>query len=441
MYVNGQEITNVAVIGLGLTGRSCVRFLLSQGVNVALYDTREHLDLSEISGIAPQSPVCLGKLCADKLSQHQLLLVSPGIAIEQPAIAQAKEAGALIWGDVELFAHFVKIPVIGITGSNGKTTVTTLVTQMANQAGVKALAIGNIGVPVLDGLADDSIELFVLELSSFQLETTHQLNLCAATVLNVSDDHMDRYRDLSDYADAKRRIYTNSLLNVVNRQDQLTYTEQGTCLSFGSDKPSRSTDYGLFNNALYLGENQLIQCDELAMIGQHNQLNALAALALGTQAGLSLDAMLQTLREFSGLEHRCSRVVTHDGICWLNDSKATNVGATLAALDGLADTAGELILIAGGDAKGGDLTPLKKPFEQKLAHLIVIGRDKQLFCDIYPKAHCLDTLEQAVVLAASYAKPGDTVLLSPSCASIDMFANYMARGQAFIDAVEGLDVE
>lgn len=441
MHLNGQEITNVAVIGLGLTGRSCVRFLQNQGVSISLYDTRESLNASQLADIPSGMPVALGPLSAEKLGQHQLLLVSPGIAIEQPAITKAKEAGAWVWGDVELFAHFVKVPVIGITGSNGKTTVTTVLTEMANNAGIKALAIGNIGVPVLDGLSAQSIELFVLELSSFQLETTHQLNLLAATVLNISDDHMDRYADLASYADAKRRIYTHSQLNIINRQDQLTHTTIQPCLSFGADAPSyEGKDFGLFDDALYQGSERLIDVAELAMIGQHNHLNALAALALGSKAGLPMDAMLETLRQFSGLEHRCSRVKTNDGICWLNDSKATNVGATLAALDGLPDTDGQLILIAGGDAKGGDLTPLIKPLEQKVSQLIVIGRDKELFRDIYPQTHCLDTLEQAVELAASYATPGDTVLLSPCCASIDMFSNYMARGQAFIDAVEELNV-
>jgi len=439
MLLNGLQITNVAVIGLGLTGRSCVRFLLSQDVAITLYDTRADFDKSLLQSLAPQLSIALGPLQSASLCQHQLLLVSPGVAIEQPAIAAAKRSGVLIWGDVELFSHFVDVPVIGITGSNGKTTVTTLVTQMANEAGTKAVAIGNIGLPVLDGLMDKSIELFVLELSSFQLETTHQLKLISATVLNISDDHMDRYNGLAHYADAKRRIYAHSDCDIINRQDPLTASDSDLVISFGTDKPNTDTQYGLFEGGLYCGQQHLIKASDMAMIGQHNQLNALVAIALGRQAGLPLAAMLQTLGHFSGLEHRCSRVMTNDGICWLNDSKATNVGATLAALAGLSG-AGQLIVIAGGDAKGGDLTPLATPFSEKVAQLIVIGQDKQLFCDIYPAAQCQDSLEQAVTLAGSYAKPGDTVLLSPSCASIDMFSNYIARGQAFIDAVEGLNV-
>jgi len=439
MLLNGQKITNVAVIGLGLTGRSCVRFLLSQDVAITLYDTRDDFDKSLLQSLAPQLAIALGPLQSASLCQHQLLLISPGVAIEQPAIAAAKRAGVLIWGDVELFSHFVDVPVIGITGSNGKTTVTTLVTQMANEAGTKAVAIGNIGLPALDGLMDKSIELFVLELSSFQLETTHQLKLLSATVLNISDDHMDRYDGLAHYAGAKRRIYAQSDCDIINRQDPLTASDNALVISFGTDKPTTDNQYGLFEGGLYCGQQHLINACDMAMIGQHNQLNALVAIALGRQAGLPLTAMLQTLGHFSGLEHRCSRVMTNDGICWLNDSKATNVGATLAALAGLSG-AGQLIVIAGGDAKGGDLTPLAAPFADKVAHLIVIGQDKQLFCDIYPAAQCQDSLEQAVMLAASYANPGDTVLLSPSCASIDMFSNYIARGQAFIDAVEGLNV-
>jgi len=439
MILNGQEINNVAVIGLGLTGRSCARFLKQQGISAHLYDTREQLDLSQLPA---HDSVKLGPLDGDVLSQHQLLLVSPGITIKQGAIKQASDNGVLIWGDVELFAHFVKVPVIGITGANGKTTVTSLLCDMANNAGVKTLAIGNIGLPVLDGLQDKSIELFVVELSSFQLETTHRLKLCAATVLNISDDHMDRYVDINDYARAKQRIFTSAQLALFNRQDPLTQPPRAAKqLSFGIDNPQYAQDYGLFEGALYRGDERLIASDELAMIGQHNQLNALAALALGSAVGLALAPMLATLRTFAGLAHRCARVPTDDGIVWLNDSKATNVGATLAALNGLKDSPGKLIVIAGGDAKGGDLTPLAEPFSSYVSELIVIGRDKQLFCDIFATAQCQDTLEQAVRLAASYAESGDTVLLSPSCASLDMFSNYMARGDAFIAAVEGLYVE
>ncbi len=443
MRINSQDITRIAVIGLGLTGRSCVRFLQQQGVTADLFDTREKLDVTALGKQlnVDAGRITLGALANSDFSQFQMLLVSPGIAISEPVLLAAAANGVLIWGDVELFSHFVKVPVLAITGSNGKTTVTTLLCDMSNDAGVKTVAAGNIGLPVLDVVSDDTVELFVLELSSFQLETIHQLSTVAATVLNVTDDHMDRYTGLADYALAKQRIYRHCELAIVNRQDDLTDpSERITSISFGLDKPQRPQDYGLFEGALYHGKQRLMACDELAMIGQHNQLNALAALALGSQVNLPLASMLNTLTQFSGLAHRCALVPTQDGITWLNDSKATNVGATLAALHGLSSHQGKLILIAGGDAKGGDLSPLKTPFEQCIDALILIGRDKQLFCDIYSGAVLCDSLEQAVAVATGLANKGDVVLLSPACASLDMFSNYMERGDRFIKAVEAIDV-
>ncbi|MDP2561460.1 UDP-N-acetylmuramoyl-L-alanine--D-glutamate ligase [Psychrobium sp. 1_MG-2023] len=440
MELNGRQINKVAVIGLGLTGRSCVNFLLGQGVSPTLIDTREQLDTIELQQQFPDLDIKLGALEQCELTSFDLLLVSPGITVQQAVFEHAMAAGVLVWGDVELFAHFVKAPVIGITGSNGKTTVTSLLTEMANNAGVKAVAIGNIGVPVLDVVNDSSIELFVLELSSFQLETTYQLELAGATVLNISDDHMDRYDGLDDYAQAKQRIYHHCACAVVNRDDQLTKTSHLNIVSFGVTKPALDNEYGIDDNALYQGETRLIGCDELAMIGLHNQLNALAALALGQQVGLNRSAMLDTLRQFTGLAHRCELVSNKFDVRWLNDSKATNVGATLAALTGLTQLDGQLIVIAGGDTKGGDLTPLVAPFNTQVDHLIVIGRDRQLFVDLFPNALISDSLEHAVATANELAKAGDVVLLSPASASIDMFKNYMERGQHFIDAVEGLDV-
>jgi len=438
MFINGQEIQQVAVIGLGLTGRSCATFLIKQNIIPTLIDTRKHLDGKVISKDFNNAPVILDALDNIDFSSFQCLVVSPGLAISHPALVKAKEQGCSIVGDIELFAHFVKVPVIAITGSNGKTTVTSLLAAMAKESGVNAVAAGNIGLPVLDVVLDDTIELFILELSSFQLETTHNLTLKAATVLNISDDHMDRYDGLNDYALAKQRIYQHCQMVVVNRQDNLTLDSLNpakTSQSFGSDKPTNPKDFGLDNGYLMQGDQQLMLASEMAMVGQHNQLNALSAIALGFQVGLSLEAMLNTLKTFGGLEHRCQKIPTQDGILWLNDSKATNVGATLAALDGLAAHKGNLIVIAGGDAKGGDLTPLQLPFKKNVSELIVMGQDAALFQDIIPNVHITDTMNNAVRLAANYAKRGDIVLLSPACASIDMFDNYMQRGQHFIDAI------
>jgi len=443
MIINGQEIERIAVIGLGLTGRSCASFLLKQGLKPVLIDTRQHLDAKSISDEFLQSSVLLGPLESIDFSLYQMLVVSPGIAISHPALVRANQQGCQIVGDIELFAHFVTAPVIAITGSNGKTTVTSLLEQMAQADGIKAIAAGNIGVPVLDVVLDSSIELFILELSSFQLETTHTLKLVAATVLNISDDHMDRYDGLNDYAKSKQRIYNHCAMAVFNRQDDLTITDinmtpKAGKISFGVDKPADENQLGLADGYLMQGENQLLNVSDMAMVGQHNQLNALAAIALGQQAGLSLKAMIDTLKTFGGLEHRCQKIASDDGVLWLNDSKATNVGATLAALEGLKSHQGKLIVIAGGDAKGGDLTPLKRPFETTVNHLIVMGKDASLFTAIASNAITCNSIEEAVIQASTFANSGDIVLLSPACASIDMFDNYMQRGQHFIDAIGSL---
>lgn len=438
MQFNGQDIQRVAVIGLGLTGRSCASYLISKGLTPLLVDTRIDLDISTMNEQFSMCEIVLQTLDSLDLSDYQLIVVSPGISIRQQVFIDAQHAGAMLAGDIELFAHEVNVPVIAITGSNGKTTVTTLLETMAKNSGINAVAAGNIGVPVLDVVQDKTIELFILELSSFQLETTTSLSLRAATVLNISDDHMDRYNDLADYAHAKQRIYQHCQSPVINRQDPLTHINVQNCLSFGSDKPSHEGEFGLNNGNLMHGSQVLMSCDDMAMVGQHNQLNALAAIALGSQAGIPLDKMLETLRTFVGLAHRCQLVPSKDGVIWLNDSKATNVGATLAALDGLKAHQGRLILIAGGDAKGGDLSPLIRPFEARVSHLITMGKDASLFDAIYSDAHHVKSMGDAVAMASSFVESGDIVLLSPACASIDMFKNYMERGQQFIDAVERL---
>ena len=435
MQFNGQDIERVAVIGLGLTGRSCASYLIAKGLTPRLIDTRLDLDISAMRRDYCGCEIMLSELACLDLSSYQLIVVSPGISIRQQVFTDAQQAGAIIAGDIELFAQEVNVPVIAITGSNGKTTVTTLLEQMAINSGVKAQAAGNIGLPVLEALQDKTIELFILELSSFQLETTSSLKLTAATVLNISDDHMDRYEGLADYAQVKRRIYQHCQTPLINRQDLLTHVQTQRSQSFGLGTPANDDEFGLCDGQLMHGSDMLIPCHEMAMVGQHNQLNALAAIALGYQVGFPLNNMLKTLRTFSGLEHRCQLVSSDDDIVWINDSKATNVGATLAALEGLKTHQGRLILIAGGDAKGTDLSPLKQQLNDLVSHLITMGKDAPLFNTIYGDAKQVNSMSDAVALAANLASAGDIVLLSPACASIDMFANYMERGQQFINEV------
>lgn len=445
LTIGATEINRVAVIGLGLSGRSCVRFLLQQGIEPDLYDTRLEFDDAPLRALWPSARIQRGPLRAELLGDYQLLLVSPGIAVAHPAIQAAAERGGLIWGDVQLFAHFAAAPIIGITGSNGKTTVTSLVGEMAKEAGLKVAVGGNIGVPALDLLADE-VQLYVLELSSFQLETTHHLPLVAATVLNLCEDHLDRYQGLEAYADAKQRIYQHARWCLSNRDDPLTpprfsvdKTGHVDSYSFGSDKPRVMDEWGLYQSALWRGNERLLAVSELGLIGRHNQLNVLAALALGDKAGVPMAAMLATLRRFRGLPHRCQLVSERGGIRWLNDSKATNVGATLAALEGLADHPGHLLLIAGGDAKGADLSSLQPLLRERVEQLIVLGRDGEALAALVDNPVRVDSLEAAVERAAALAKDGDIVLLSPACASIDMFSDYRQRGDCFCTAVEALD--
>jgi UDP-N-acetylmuramoylalanine--D-glutamate ligase len=361
--------------------------------------------------------------------------VSPGLSLKTPEIAAAIAAGKEVIGDIELFAQVVKKPVIGITGSNGKSTVTALLGAMAKQAGIKAITAGNIGLPILD-VAEQEVDLFILELSSFQLETTHSLQLAAAAILNISEDHMDRYDSFADYVKAKQRIYKQAKLAVFNRGDSNTFCEKGG-VSFGYD--AATTGYGIVyeGGARYLskGKQWLIAESELSLKGYHNVLNALAALALGEQAGLPLDAMLQALRTFQGLEHRCQLVRSSEGVAWYNDSKATNVGAAIAAIKSLAQGK-NVILIAGGDGKGADFSPLKAVVDELVKELILFGKDKALIKAVCQKSVEVDDLSAAIVRAKATAQAGDVVLLAPACASLDMFDNFQHRGDVFTQLVK-----
>jgi UDP-N-acetylmuramoylalanine--D-glutamate ligase len=350
-------------------------------------------------------------------------------------------------GDIDLFARYAKAPIVAITGSNAKSTVTTLVGEMAVAAGKKVAVGGNLGTPALDLLSDD-VELYVMELSSFQLETTDQLNAEVATCLNLSEDHMDRYADLPAYHLAKHRIFRGARQVVVNRDDALSrplVADQLPCWYFGLGKP----DFKRFGLLEENGEKHLaFQFDtllpvrELKIRGAHNQSNALAALALGHAVGLPMEAMLATLRQFAGLAHRCQWVGERQAVSYYDDSKATNVGAALAAIEGLgADIAGKLVLIAGGDGKGADFSALKAPVGRFCRAVVLLGRDAELLADALGDAAPLirvKTLEEAVARAAELAEAGDAVLLSPACASLDMFKNFEERGRLFAQAVEGL---
>lgn len=436
------------VVGLGKSGMSLVRFLARQGLPFAVVDTRANPpELATLRAQFPQVEVRCGELDVEFLCRARELLVSPGLAIATPALQATAARGVKLSGDIDLFARYAKAPIIAITGSNAKSTVTTLVGEMAAAAGKKVAVGGNLGTPALDLLSDE-IELYVMELSSFQLETTDQLNAEVATCLNISEDHMDRYADLPAYHLAKHRIFRGARQVVVNRDDALSrplVADQLPCWYFGLGKPDFKR-FGLLeeNGEKYLAYqfDALLPVRELKIRGAHNQSNALAALALGHAVGLPMDAMLATLREFAGLPHRCQWVGERQDVSYYDDSKATNVGAALAAIEGLgADISGKLVLIAGGDGKGADFSALKAPVGKFCRAVVLLGRDAELLAaalgDAVPLIR-VKTLEEAVQRAAELAESGDAVLLSPACASLDMFKNFEERGRLFAQAVEGL---
>ncbi|WP_370462618.1 UDP-N-acetylmuramoyl-L-alanine--D-glutamate ligase [Pseudomaricurvus sp. HS19] len=438
--------SNVAVlIGMGVTGRSAARYLTREGRTFVWLDTRElPPTLAEIEVEFPSVARELGELKESTLLAASEIIVSPGVAIAHPAIRAAAAAGIPVLGDIELFMREISAPVIAITGSNAKSTVTTLVGEMAKACGKRALVGGNIGVPVLDLLLEPQAELYVLELSSFQLETIARLGAEVATVLNVSEDHMDRYDSLAHYHQAKQRVYFGARAVVINRQDPLTappLAEGVQLFSFGLNAPDRH-GFGLrtVNGIEMLAYEfiDLMPASDVRLPGRHNLANALASLALGKAAGLSMEPMLETLRHFAGLPHRCEWVAGQDGITWYNDSKGTNVGATLAALQGLASEQGRIVLIAGGVGKGADFAPLAQAAAQ-LRALVLIGEDADkiaaVFEGITPIEHA-DSMMTAVQQAAQLAQPGDCVLLSPACASFDMFSGYDDRGRQFVAAVK-----
>ena len=433
------------IVGLGKTGLSCARFLAAQGEEIAVTDSRERPPgLADLRALLPDAAVFLGGFSEDALKHADRVIVSPGVAASTPFITKARERGLPVIGDIELFAHHAKAPVVGITGSNGKSTVTTLVGLMAERAGRETRVGGNLGTPALDLLKAVDPALYVLELSSFQLEITESLRCAAATVLNLSPDHMDRYGSLEDYAAAKSRIFRNCGTAVLNRDDARVRrlgTGAKARVTFGLDAPPNG-QYGLIaaqdRSWLARGSERLFPLGDLRIQGGHNAANALAALALGEAVGLPMDAMLAALREFRGLPHRMEYVTTARGVPYYDDSKGTNVGATLAAVSGLAQP---FVLIAGGDGKGQDFTPLAAALAGKARAAVLIGKDasliEQALAGRVTVRRAAD-MEAAVETASGLAQTGDLVLLSPACSSLDMFENFEHRGRVFAAAVRRL---
>lgn len=435
-----------AIIGTGATGLSVARFCLRMQQPFVLFDTRKQPPaLAAIQQEFPTITLELGPLSSTSLMHADEIIVSPGINVAEPAIVAAQAAGVAVIGDIELFARYARAPIVAITGSNAKSTVTTLVGEMAKAADINVAVGGNLGTPALD-LLDDQVELYVMELSSFQLETVTRLAAKVACILNVSPDHLDRYPDMDAYHAAKLRVYNNAEQIVFNRKDLLTQpplVPGVKPITFGG--PAARNHFGVIENTdgvwLAWEFQPLINANELLIRGKHNIDNALAALALGYSVGIPMPAMLATLKQFRGLAHRCEWVKNIHGIDFFNDSKGTNVGATIAAIHGLARTPAQLVLIAGGEAKGAEFSSLAVAISGHVRAVVLIGKDAPVIAaalsGIVPLLQA-STLENAVTLAYNTAQPGDAVLLSPACASLDMFKNYMERGEQFCHAVEAL---
>ncbi len=434
---------NTLVAGLGATGLSVARFLQRSDATASFFDSREAPPgLGDLEKIFPHADVMLGT--HDLPNGIEQIVASPGIPDSHPLLQQAILSDVAVISDIELFVREAKAPFVGITGSNGKSTVTTLLYYMCLADERAALAGGNLGEPALDLLGHDTPDVYVLELSSFQLQRTKTLPAKVAVLLNITPDHLDWHRDEEEYRQAKYRVFREAEAAVVNRADELAERMAANCeriVSFGLCEPADG-HFGLRVEAgvryLAHGETLLLSDAELAMYGVHNQLNALAALAAGDLLGLSMTAMLRVLAEFPGLPHRMQFVDRIAAVDYINDSKATNVAAALAAIESVDNT---LVLIAGGDGKSSDFSALAAALEGKLRAAVLIGRDAELIAaalDTMAPVHFADDMQNAVRLAADCAVHGDTVLLAPACASFDQYSNYMARGDAFHDAVEAL---
>ncbi len=429
------------VVGLGSTGLSCVRYFSRRGIPCAVADSREAPPgLDDLLAEYPDLSVQLGPLDAERLKAAGRLVVSPGLGLDEPAIAAALAAGVPVCGDIDLFCEEAAAPVVGITGSNGKSTVTALVGEMAAAAGRRVAVGGNLGTPALDLLQED-VQLYVLELSSFQLERAGKLGLALATVLNMSPDHLDRHHGMQAYHAAKHRIFLNCEAVVFNRQDPLSRPLQADSTpswSFGLDAPDRR-GYGLREHQgeqwIFREFQPFMPAAELRLVGRHNLANGLAALALGELLALPAEAMRQALREFPGLPHRSQLVGEARGLRFVNDSKATNPGATIAALRGFEDG---LVLILGGQGKGADFAELALEAARRCRAVVLMGEDAALLEAALPAElprQRVADMDAAVDAAVAFAADGDVVLLSPACASFDMYRGFAQRGEVFCQSV------
>jgi UDP-N-acetylmuramoylalanine--D-glutamate ligase len=433
------------VVGLGRTGMSCVRYLHSRGMEFAVTDSRaQPPETQALKELAPGIETRFGGFDQALLDGASQVIASPGVSLDEPFLKAAATRGVAIVGDIELFVREAKAPIAAITGTNGKSTVTTLVANMAEAAGKRAIAAGNLGHPVLDLLDQPVPDIYVLELSSFQLDTTQSLCAAAATVLNVTPDHMDRYASLEAYAASKAHIFDGCRAAVLNLDDPVVramgaHVANRIGFSLVSDPQASFFAEASGNDTILVRRgSRIIAMSELKIAGLHNAANALASLAMCEALDLPIESSLVALREFAGLPHRSQFVTEIAGVRYVDDSKGTNVGATLAAVAGMP---GSLVVIAGGQGKGQDFAPLADAFRNKVRHVVLIGQDAKLIeaalAGVCTIEHATD-MNDAVKACARAATKGETVLLSPACASLDMFRDYAHRGDVFAAAARGL---
>lgn len=439
------------IAGLGKTGLSIARYLQRRNKPFALFDTRANPPELEIfKKHYPDVAIYLQQVPYGIITTLKAIITSPGIPLEIPLLTHAMTDGIPVYGDIECLARETRAPIVAITGTNGKSTVTALVGEMANAAGFKTAVGGNIGEPVLDLLDDDQqYDLWVLELSSFQLDLTESLAPLASCILNISPDHLDRHHTIENYRLAKQWIYHKAKASVFNRQDPATFPSPDygelAHFSFGEDTP-RDGQWGLVTKeeGIFLahGKNAFFPVNDLHIKGVHNWQNALAACALASLAGVPREHQIAVLKNFAGLPHRCQWVRTLEGVDWINDSKGTNVGASISAITGIGSAlSGKIVLIAGGQGKGADFTLLTDAVKAHVRSMIVLGEDAEKIASAMRQIVPVEktkTLEDAVQKAKMAAQPGDVILLSPACASLDMFKDFNHRGEIFTTLVQAL---
>ncbi len=444
-----QTDKNIIVVGLGKSGSACIRYLVDNGIKPIVMDSRNNPPLlTEIQELDPNIKIVLGNFDEEYFKNASLIILSPGVSLKEPALLKAAAQCIPIIGEVELFAQKANAPVLAITGSNGKSTVTTLLGEMLKKAGLRVAIGGNLGTPAIDLLCDPAPDYYVLELSSFQLETVFSLDAKGAVILNISEDHMDRYENINEYTQAKKRILRSYGLVVVNKDDTTAsilskdVASSRSIINYSLSHPLPD-EFGILEKDgieyLAFGDDAIMASSDIKLPGRHNISNALAAMALGKIAGINYESMVATLKEFAGLPHRTEWVAEINGVNWYNDSKATNVGATIAAIKGMP---GSLILIMGGDGKGADFGELASVIKNKVKGVVLIGRDATLIekaiKDITHIEYAKD-LNEAVKKCTLIATCGDSVMLSPACASWDMFCGgYEQRGLLFAQEVREL---